>query len=138
MFGLIARIKQARAERLRREKLLEEQHARIVQGFREVDTAVELVAQTLSGRGPRGNVLRIGDGFYVERNADGSESTVLLEKGQPQERHTAKLDNFKASVGLSISPPEIQAPEIPRVEIPALNLPEIPALHFTAPQPPKP
>ena len=124
MFGLIARIKQARAERLRREKLLEEQHARIVQGFREVDTAVELVAQTLSGRGPRGNVLRIGDGFYVERNADGSESTVLLEKGQPQERHTAKLDNFKASVGLSISPPEIQAPEIPRVEIPALNLPD--------------
>lgn len=138
MFGLIARIKQARAERLRREKLLEEQHARIVQGFREVDTSVELVAQTLSGRGPRGNVLRIGDGFYVERNADGSESIVLLEKGQPQERHTAKLDNFKASVGLSISPPEIQAPEIPRVEIPALNLPEIPALHFTAPQPPKP
>ena len=105
MFGLIARIKQARAERLRREKLLEELHARIVQGFREVDTAVELAAQTLSGRGPRGNVLRIGDGFYVERNADGSESTVLLEKGQPQERHTAKLDNFKASVGLSISPP---------------------------------
>ena len=108
MFGIIARIKQARAERLRREKLLEEQHARIVQGFREVDTAVELVAQTLSGRGPRGNVLRIGDGFYVERNADGSESTVLLEKGQPQERHTAKLDNFKASVGLSISPPKFR------------------------------
>lgn len=134
MFGLIARIKQARAERLRREKLLEEQHARIVQGFREVDTAVELVVQTLNGRGPRGNVLRIGDGFYVERNADGSESTVLLEKGQPQERHTAKLDNFKASVGLSISPPEIQAPEAPSFEFTA---PEIPRFEFPkTPEPP--
>ena len=38
MFGLIARIKQARAERLRREKLMEEQAARIARGFRELYT----------------------------------------------------------------------------------------------------
>ena len=97
MFGLINRIKQARAERLRREKLMAEQGARIAKGFAELHTAVELVAQAASGRGPRGDVLRIGDGFYVERAEDGSDRTVYLEKNPAQERYIAKLDNFQAS-----------------------------------------
>ena len=95
MFGLIARIKQARAERLRREKLMEEQDARIARGFRELHTAVELVGQVAGGRGPRGNVVRIGDGFFVERTEDGKERTVLLEHNPADEPYKAKVENFK-------------------------------------------
>lgn len=98
MFGFIARIKQARNERLRKEKLMAEQSARIAKGFAELHTYVELVAQAASGRGPQGEVLRIGDGFYVERAEDGSERSVNLEKN-PEDHYTAHLDNFQASLG---------------------------------------
>ena len=101
MFGLIARIKQARAERLRRKKLMEEQDARIARGFRELHTAVELVGQVAGGRGPRGEVVRIGDGFFIERTEDGKEHTVLLEHNPADEVHKAKVENFKAMVGMN-------------------------------------
>lgn len=97
MFGLINRIKQARAYRLKQKKLMAEQDARIAKGFAELDTAVELINQAASGRGPRGSVLRIGDGFYVERAEDGSDRTVYLEKNPAREHYIAKLDNFQAS-----------------------------------------
>lgn len=98
MFGLIARIKKTRSERLRKEKLMAEQDARIAKGFAEMRTSVELAAQAAAGRGPQGCVLRVGDGFYVERAEDGSERTVYLEQSPAQDHHTAKLDNFQASL----------------------------------------
>ncbi|CAM4265992.1 hypothetical protein COAQ111491_14000 [Comamonas aquatilis] len=98
MLGLIARIKKARADRRLKEKLMAEQSARIAKGFAELHTSVELVAQAASGRGPQGEVLRIGDGFYVERAEDGTERSVNLEKN-PEDRYTAHLDNFQASLG---------------------------------------
>lgn len=98
MLRLIARIKNARAERLRKEQFKAEQDARITKGFAELRTSVELVAQTATGRGPQGFVLRVGDGFYVERAEDGSERTVYLEESPVQERHTAKPDNFQANL----------------------------------------
>ena len=101
MFGLIARIKQAWAERLRRKKLMEEQDARIARGFRELHTAVELVGQVAGGRGPRGEVVRIGDGFFIERTEDGKEHTVLLEHNPADEVHKAKVENFKAMAGMN-------------------------------------
>lgn len=125
MFGLIKRIKAARQEDIRRRALMAEQDARIAKGFSELNTAVELVAQVASGRGPRGDVLRIGDGFYVERAEDGSDRTVYLEKNPAQERYTAKLDNFQASAIWSTP-----APPIP-------NHQPIQVLHFTEPQTPK-
>ena len=97
MFGLIKRINAARQADIRRRELMAEQDARIAKGFAELHTAVELVVQAESGRGPRGDVLRIGDGFYVERAEDGSDRTVYLEKNPAQERYIAKLDNFQAS-----------------------------------------
>ena len=111
MFGLVARIKRARAERLRREKLMEEQDERIERGFAELRTAVELVVQAANGLGPRGNVVRIGDGFFVERTDDGKERTVFIESNQEKlarrgeeltaihravlERHAAKVDECR-------------------------------------------
>lgn len=110
MFGLIARIKQARAERLRREKLMEEQAARIARGFRELHTAVELVGKAASGRGPRGKVVRIGDGFFVERTEDGKERTVLLEHNPADEPYKAKLEDFKVRAGWAIIEPKPPKP----------------------------
>ena len=43
-----------------------------------MSTTELLSVQAESGRGPRGDVLQIGDGFYVERAEDGSERTVLI------------------------------------------------------------
>lgn len=124
MFGLIKRIKAARQADIRRRELMAEQDARIAKGFAELHTAVELVAQAESGRGPRGDVLRIGDGFYVERAEDGSERTVYLEK-HPVQEHAARLDDFKASTGYRLTLPPLPEP------------PPIPDLHFTELQTPK-
>lgn len=107
MFGLIERIKQARAERLRRKKLMEEQDERIERGFAELRTALGLVAQAANGLGPRGNVVRIGDGFFVERTDDGKERTVFIENNQEELArrgeeltaiHRAVLDRYAAKV----------------------------------------
>ena len=95
MFGLIKRIKAARQEDVRRRALMAEQDARIAKGFAELHTAVELVAQAGSGRGPRGYVLCIGDGFYVERAEDGTELTVLIHHSA-LETHVARVDRFTA------------------------------------------
>ena len=95
MFGLIKRIKAARQEDVRRRALMAEQDARIAKGFAELHTAVELVVQAGSGRGPRGDVLCIGDGFYVERAEDGTERIVLIPHSA-LETHVARVDRFTA------------------------------------------
>ena len=163
MFGLIARIKQARAERLRRKKLMEEQDARIARGFRELHTAVELVGQVAGGRGPRGNVVRIGDGFFVERTEDGKERAVLIEKLRelpplpPRavlDVHVAKLNEYRAKLGeftakfdefrekaekagfTNNHPSVLALAEILPLEPPKLDLPELPKFDITAPPTP--
>ena len=74
---------------------MEEQDARIARGFRELHTAVELVGQVAGGRGPRGNVVRIGDGFFVERTEDGKERTVLLEHNPADEPYSMNQNWYK-------------------------------------------
>lgn len=159
MFGLIARIKQARAERLRRKKLMAEQSERIAKGFREVQTAAELVRQSVRGMGPRGEVVSIGDGFFVERTEDGRERTVLIEKLRELpplphravlDVHVAKLNEYRAKLdeftakfnefrekaekaGITRNHPSVAAlAGIPRLGIPPLALPklEIPPLEL--------
>lgn len=75
MFDFLKQRKQRNAER---QRLSDEQDACIKRGFREMDTAVELVQQMARGELPTVEITEIGDGFYVERHADGSLHTVVL------------------------------------------------------------
>ncbi len=95
MLGFIKRIKADRQADIRRRELMAEQDARIAEGFGALRTAAELVAQAASGRGPIGEVLCIGDGFYVERAEDGTERIVLIPHSA-LETHVARVDRFTA------------------------------------------
>ena len=81
------RIKEARQEDIRRRELMAEQDARIAKGFAELHTAVELVVQAESGRGPRGDVLRIGD---KRLRYEQYGSFKRLDGGADDERHTER------------------------------------------------
>lgn len=157
MFGLIARIKQARAERLRRRKLMADQSECIAKSFREVRTAAELARQAARGMGPHGVVVSIGDGFFVERTEDGRERTVLIDKFQELpplptreelgaqaaklNEYRAKLDEFREKAekaGLTRNHPSVAAlAGIPRLGIPPLALPKLEIPPLEPPEPPK-
>ena len=97
MLGFIKRIKADRQADIRRRELMAEQDARIAEGFGALRTAAELVAQAASGRGPIGEVVEIGDGFFVERSEDGTTRTVLLPNSV-LEPHVARVDRFTAHI----------------------------------------
>ena len=102
MFGFITRLLGDRQADIRRRALMAQQDARIAAGFGALRTAVELVGQSAAGRGPSGEVVEIGDGFYVEQYADGSRRTVVLDKAKVQ---SARLDSFVAHVDRFPAPP---------------------------------
>ncbi len=105
MFGLFTRIKNAALRNTQRRVLMAEQDAQIANGFGALRTAVDLVSQAASGRGPRCEVVQIGDGFYVEQHADGSRRTVVLDKSKVP---TARVEKYVAHV--DITGTELRAP----------------------------
>lgn len=121
MFGLIKRHKERMAE-------IDRKHQQVMRGFRALDTARELLLQSVRGELPPVEIVQIGDGFYVEQYPDGSRKTVVLDKSKVPLAHT---DNFVARVdGFSWTPPmlDITPPQIPNLELPApdIKAPEIP------------
>lgn len=79
MLEFLNRRKQLQEEKQRHS---DEQDARIERGFREIDTAVELVQQMARGELPPNDIVEIGDGFYVEQHPDGSRKVVMLDKSK--------------------------------------------------------
>ena len=155
MFGIFKRHKERMAE-------VERKHEQVMQGFRKLDTARELLRQSASGELPPDNIVEIGDGFYVVQNPDGSRATVILDRSKvPVARvesfaakpgvFQAKMDAYASQVeryaqlakqaGLTSEHPSVKAMlenvpklEVPKLEVPKLEIPEPPRFEF----PPRP
>ncbi len=107
MFGFFKRHKERMAE-------VERKHEQVMQGFRKLDTARELLRQSASGELPPDNIVEIGDGFYVVQNPDGSRATVILDRSKVS---VARVERFDAA------PDQYAA----TLNLPPLNLPARPA-----------
>jgi hypothetical protein len=99
MFGIFKRHKARMAEVDRKHQQTMEQISR---GFREIDTALGLIEQRARGELPPDHIVKIGDGYYVVQNPDGSRTTVIVDRSKVPvarvERFDAAPDRFVAKL----------------------------------------
>ena len=113
MFGIFKRHKERMAE-------IERKHEHVMQGYRRLDLARELLRQSARGELPLVEIVEIGEGFYVERRPDGSRNTVVLDKSKiPAARLDAHIARAESTNTVGYKWPSLEQTEAYKAKLDA-------------------